>query len=106
MEPIYITEEAATRIKEFSAKEPNKNVRVGVKGGGCSGFSYVLHLDEKQIGDLEFESFGVTVLVDKESYPYIMGMTVDWESEGLSGGFSFKNPNSKNTCGCGTSFNT
>ncbi|MFV0237643.1 MAG: HesB/IscA family protein, partial [Flavobacteriales bacterium] len=83
----------------------NSYVRVGVKGGGCSGLSYVLDFtQQKQEGDKEFEDAGVRILVDKKSFLYIVGTTLEYEG-GLNGkGFSFNNPNAQRTCGCGESF--
>jgi iron-sulfur cluster assembly protein len=80
-------------------------LRMGVKGGGCSGMSYSLEFDsEKGPHDKEFEIDGVTVVVDKKSYLYLNGTTLDYVTQGLTGGFTFVNPNAKSSCGCGTSF--
>jgi len=83
----------------------NDFVRVGVKSGGCSGLSYELKFDKKQIeGDKVFEDNGVKIIVDKKSFLYLVGTTLEY-SGGLSGtGFIFKNPNAQRTCGCGESF--
>ena len=80
-------------------------IRVGVKGGGCSGLMYELDFDnEMKEGDQSFEDNGVTVVVDKKSYLYLIGTTLDF-SGGLNGkGFVFVNPNADRTCGCGESF--
>lgn len=80
-------------------------VRVGVKSGGCSGLSYDLKFDKEQIeGDKIFEDNGVKIIVDKKSFLYLIGTTLDY-SGGLNGtGFVFKNPNANRTCGCGESF--
>ena len=80
-------------------------IRVGVQGGGCSGLMYQLTFDnEEKEGDMAFENNGVKVVVDKKSYLYLVGTTLDF-SGGLNGkGFVFQNPNADRTCGCGESF--
>ena len=105
--PIKITE---TALKELNAirKEQklsdDHGVRIGVKGGGCSGFTYVLGFDLKKENDEVFEIGGLTVFMEKGHALYLLGMEVDWV-EGLQNrGFSFNNPNATETCGCGTSF--
>jgi iron-sulfur cluster assembly protein len=80
-------------------------LRVGVKGGGCSGMSYLLEFDsEMGPHDKEFEVDGLKVVCDKKSYLYLNGTTLDYVQQGLQGGFTFVNPNAKSSCGCGTSF--
>jgi iron-sulfur cluster assembly protein len=80
---------------------------MGVKGGGCSGLTYSLEFDtELRKFDKQFEFDGVTVVVDTKSYLYLNGTTLDFVSQGLTGGFTFVNPNAKSSCGCGTSFTT
>jgi len=82
----------------------SQKLRIGVKGGGCSGLSYVLGFDIKKDNDQEYEINGVTYLMDKSHEMYLYGMEVDWE-EGLNNrGFTFRNPNASSTCGCGSSF--
>jgi iron-sulfur cluster assembly protein len=77
---------------------------VGVRGGGCSGFQYVLAFDERRDGDEIFEQKGITLLVDHESLPYVRGSTIDFV-DGLQGaGFKVENPNVVAACGCGSSF--
>jgi len=103
---ITLTERAATRVQNFM-KNRGKGVglRLGVKTSGCSGMAYSLEFaDELDEDELTFESFGVTVLVDPKSLPYLDGMELDYAKEGLNEGFKFNNPNVKNTCGCGESF--
>jgi len=103
---ITLTERAATRVQNFM-KNRGKGVglRLGVKTSGCSGMAYSLEFaDELDEDDLAFESFGVTVLVNPQSLPYLDGMELDYAKEGLNEGFKFNNPNVKNTCGCGESF--
>ena len=104
---ITVTEAAkkqALRLMEDDSKE-NLFIRVGVQGGGCSGLMYQLEFDnEEKEGDKTFEDNGVKVVVDKKSYLYLVGTTLDF-SGGLNGkGFIFKNPNAERTCGCGESF--
>ena len=105
---IMLTPTAAQEVKRLIEKEqkPNLGLRVGIKGGGCSGMTYVLALDEaapKQY-DTVFEQEGVKVLIDAKSHLYLDGMTIDYKSGLMGGGFEFNNPNAKKSCGCGTSF--
>ncbi|MBI4200493.1 MAG: iron-sulfur cluster insertion protein ErpA [Chloroflexi bacterium] len=104
---IHITENAAKHVREFTGKKESDlvSLRVGVKGGGCSGLTYDLGLDSApRENDKVIEEHGVTILVDKKSYVFLAGTTLDY-SGGLNGkGFQFHNPNAKTTCGCGTSF--
>lgn len=111
---ITLTELAATKIKEIineQAKEnqftPDKTrLRVAVKGGGCSGFSYMLDLTEETAGetDEELESHGIKILVDNKSLLYLSGTEIDFRDEVMQQGFVFKNPNATSSCGCGSSF--
>ena len=81
-------------------------MRLGVRTSGCSGLAYKLeYADEFRPEDLRFESHGVTVVVDPKSLPYLDGMELDFTREGLNEGFRFNNPNVKDSCGCGESFN-
>jgi iron-sulfur cluster assembly protein len=105
---VKISEKAAEKIKYFAAKEgitENVGVRVGVKGGGCSGLTYQLEITSKELPtDRVVEQHGIKVMVDKKSYIFLAGTTLEF-SDGLNGkGFVFQNPNAKKTCGCGTSF--
>jgi iron-sulfur cluster assembly protein len=106
---IEITETAAREIKtiiEQQELEPTKvRLRVGVKGGGCSGFSYLLDLteQEKEV-DEKFEKHGITVVCDPKSYLYLNGTTIDFKDEIMGRGFVFNNPNATSSCGCGSSF--
>ena len=79
-------------------------LRVGVKGGGCSGFTYVLGFDEKQEGDEVFEISGIPVVMKKAHALYVMGMEIDFVNGLDNRGFKYNNPNATDTCGCGTSF--
>jgi iron-sulfur cluster assembly protein len=104
---VTITERAAKKISEI-LKEENKidgGIRVGVKGGGCSGLSYSLAVDDKTSEDDQvFEEHGVKLYVDAKSFLYIAGTELDY-TDGLNGsGFKFENPNASRTCGCGSSF--
>ncbi|MFN5506716.1 MAG: iron-sulfur cluster insertion protein ErpA [Flavobacteriia bacterium] len=92
------------RLMEDEQKE-GYFIRVGVQGGGCSGLMYQLTFDNQENdGDMSFENNGVKVVVDKKSYLYLVGTTLDF-SGGLNGkGFVFQNPNADRTCGCGESF--
>ena len=105
---VTVTDKAAGQIAELRAQEgytPEYNVRVSVKGGGCSGLMYDLGFDnEIKPVDQIFEDKGIKVLVDKKSLLYLAGTVLDF-SDGLNGkGFQFINPNASRTCGCGESF--
>jgi iron-sulfur cluster assembly protein len=107
---ISLSEAAATEIKkiiqEQGLPEAETRLRVGVKGGGCSGFSYMLDLTEepKTENDEELDSHGVKILCDMKSYLYLNGVEIDFKDEVMGRGFVFKNPNATSTCGCGSSF--
>ncbi len=105
--PVTLTESAIKEIRALMGKEgfdTNQVLRLGVKGGGCSGMTYILGFDHKQENDQEFEIEGISCVMDKAHEMYVYGMQVDW-NDGLNNrGFTFKNPNASRTCGCGTSF--
>jgi iron-sulfur cluster assembly protein len=105
---VGLTDMALKQVKELKeAQKLGEEVflRMGVRGGGCSGMSYSLEFDtEKTAHDREFDVDGVKVVVDKKSYLYLAGITLDYVQQGLTGGFTFVNPNAKSSCGCGTSF--
>jgi len=103
---ISITERAAQRIHESVAGSPQnaEGLRIRVIGGGCSGLQYKLDLDVEKKGDKVFEQDGARVLIDRKSYLYLNGTTVDWKDGLQSTGFQLDNPNVKRTCGCGESF--
>lgn len=103
---VTLTEAAAKHVKNFIVKRgKGVGLRIGVRTSGCSGMAYKLEFaDVFDADDLQFESFGVTVLVDPKSLPYIDGMELDYAREGLNEGFKFNNPNVKGACGCGESF--
>jgi iron-sulfur cluster assembly accessory protein len=79
-------------------------LRIGVKGGGCSGLSYVLGFDQKKENDNQYDSEGITYVIEKAHELYLAGMEIDWQGGLNSRGFTFRNPNASATCGCGTSF--
>lgn len=105
---IELTENAAKeigKIKTEEGLEESVPIRIGIKGGGCSGFTYTFDFDGKKGRfDLEFESQGMKILVDKKSHLYIDGTVVDWSYSLMDRGLQFTNPSAKGTCGCGTSF--
>ena len=104
---IKLTENAAGKVKQLiDSNEKNPiGLRAGVRGGGCSGFSYMLNLVfDRQEKDREIESFGVKIFVDPKSYLYLMGTTIDYVDNLNNSGFKFNNPTAKRTCGCGESF--
>ena len=82
----------------------SKVLRIGVKGGGCSGLSYVLGFDEKDENDNEYEHEGVPFVMNRSHELYLAGMEIDWENGLNNRGFTFSNPNASSTCGCGSSF--
>ena len=104
---ITLTEKAASHVQAFLAKRgKGVGLRVGVRTTGCSGLAYKLEFaDAPQPEDLRFESRGVTLMVDPKSLQYIDGTELDYTREGLNEGFKFSNPNVKDECGCGESFN-
>jgi iron-sulfur cluster assembly protein len=103
---INLTETASNKVKELMKDKPNLiALRVGVRGGGCSGFTYFLNFeDKKNQTDRELESGGVKLVVDPKSFLYLMGMEVDYIDDLNGAGFKFNNPNARRTCGCGESF--
>ena len=105
--PLSISATAAEKIQKImrTKKIPEGyGLRVGVKGGGCSGMSYVLGFDKMRDHDKEFQIDGIPVFMDKRHGLYLMGTTIDYH-DGLSArGFTFNNPNATETCGCGASF--
>ena len=104
---LALTETATKHVKKMLEEQKLQGVflRMGVKGGGCSGLSYSLEFDsELEKHDKKFEVDGVTVVCDAKSYLYLNGTTLDYVTEGLQGGFTFINPQAKSSCGCGTSF--
>jgi iron-sulfur cluster assembly protein len=105
---ITLTDNGAEKVREFlsaqQAVADTAGLRVGVRGGGCSGFQYALAFDEQRSGDTVFEDKGIRLLVDTPSLPYVEGSTIDFV-DGLQGaGFKVDNPNVIAACGCGSSF--
>jgi iron-sulfur cluster assembly protein len=105
---IAISDNAAEKVQEFLASVDDDvsiaGLRVGVRGGGCSGFQYQLAFDERREGDAVFESHGLKLLVDRESLPFVSGSTIDYEESLQGAGFKVNNPNVVAACGCGSSF--
>jgi iron-sulfur cluster assembly protein len=104
---INISESASDKIKELLTAEetPNLFMRLGVKAGGCSGFSYGMGFDDDQKQDDKvFEIHGLKVVVDEESSKYLYGVEIDYKDSGMGGGFTINNPNAVASCGCGSSF--
>ena len=107
---ITLTPAALEEVKRLIGKEqkPNLAMRVGVKGGGCSGFSYQMGLEEatQKPYDTVLEQDGVKILIDAKSHLYLDGTAIDYKAGLMGGGFEFQNPLAKKSCGCGHSFST
>ena len=105
--PIQLTEGALREVRRIMSKpgfDSSQYLRIGVKGGGCSGMSYVLGFDSRNDSDIIYEFDGLPFLMEKSHELYLYGMQIDYQ-EGLNNrGFTFTNPNASSTCGCGTSF--
>ncbi|MDB5328848.1 MAG: iron-sulfur cluster insertion protein [Phycisphaerales bacterium] len=107
---ITLSETAAKEIKSIIADQGlnggDTRLRVGVKGGGCSGFTYMLDLTEEPKAEMdeELESNGIKILCDMKSFLYLTGVEIDFKDEVMGRGFVFKNPNATSSCGCGSSF--
>ncbi len=103
---VTLTEAAAKHVQKYRARRgKGVGLRLGVKTSGCSGMAYKLEFaDQVEPDDKVWESFGVKVLVDEKSLPYLDGTELDYTREGLQEGFKFHNPNEKSRCGCGESF--
>ena len=105
--PVTITEGAIKQIKRLMEQEgfdTAQKLRVGVKGGGCSGMSYILGFDHPTEKDKTFEIDGINCIMNAAHEMYVYGMEIDWEDGLNNRGFTFRNPNASTTCGCGTSF--
>lgn len=105
--PVKFTEGAIDQVKMLMDAEgfdPSQKLRVGVKGGGCSGMTYVLGFDHETEKDKEFEIAGIPCIMNSAHEMYLYGMEIDWQDGLNNRGFTFKNPNASTTCGCGTSF--
>jgi iron-sulfur cluster assembly accessory protein len=105
---LTLTPRAAAEVKDILTKPENvgKNFRVFVEQGGCSGMQYGMVFDEQRDGDFTSQQDGITMVVDGISAQYLRGTVVDFSDELTSGGFKITNPNAKESCGCGKSFNT
>jgi iron-sulfur cluster assembly accessory protein len=105
---ISVTPTAADKVKGILAQEKeglaDGGLRIYVQGGGCSGFSYGMVLDEVSEGDETFEQNGIKIIVDSMSLRYLEGAEVDYKEDLMGGGFAIRNPNATSTCGCGHSF--
>jgi len=105
---VTITDKGAEKVREFlAAQEADASLaglRVGVRGGGCSGFQYQLAFDEQRDDDSVFETHGLKLLVDRESLPFVRGSIIDYQETLQGAGFKVENPNVVAACGCGSSF--
>jgi iron-sulfur cluster assembly protein len=107
IDPITLTDGAVAQLKRIRDEQnipEDHGLRVGVKGGGCSGFSYILGFDVKKDNDEVYQINGIQVFMQKAHAIYLLGIEIDWLDGLENRGFSFNNPNAKDTCGCGTSF--
>lgn len=107
LQPLTLTDGAVKELKKIMEAQnisDDHGLRIGVKGGGCSGFSYSMGFDVKKEKDQEYMINGVKVYMEKAHGIYLLGMEIDWEDGLNNRGFSFNNPNATDTCGCGTSF--
>ncbi len=105
--PVSLTENAIQEVKRLINEEgfdTTTKLRIGVKGGGCSGMTYVLGFDIPQADDEEYTIEDITYIMNKSHGLFLFGMQVDWQGGLNSRGFTFTNPNASKTCGCGTSF--
>jgi iron-sulfur cluster assembly protein len=105
---ITFTDKGAEKVQEFLARQgaaiETSGLRVGVRGGGCSGFQYALAFDSQREDDEVFEDHGLRILVDRPSLPYVRGAVVDYVESLQGAGFKVDNPNVTAACGCGSSF--
>ena len=105
--PVVVTKGALEKINELMAADDfdaTKKLRIGVKGGGCSGMTYILEFDHPGEKDKAFDIEGIPCVMEKSHEIYLIGMEIDWQDGLNNRGFTFKNPNASTTCGCGTSF--
>lgn len=103
---IDLTDEAISKLQEKTSKSKNSNIRIGVKGSGCNGFAYVFDFlqGEPTTDDVEVDYGAFKLWTNQESVPYLHGMQLDYQYDGINEGFTFVNPNAKAYCGCGESF--
>ena len=109
MPSMSVTEAAARKAGELlqNAQKDSGAIRVFVKSGGCSGYSYGMAIDDRELeGDSIFEDRGVRIVIDKMSLPLLLGSQIDYVENMMGGGFSVNNPNATSACGCGSSFRT
>lgn len=105
--PVKLTQAAIDEVRRLIAEpdfDKSQVLRIGVKGGGCSGLSYVLGFDKREDDDVEYDIEGLPVIIKTAHGIYLFGMEVNYEHGLNARGFTFKNPNASSTCGCGTSF--
>src|SRR5438034_6046350 len=105
--PVTLTKSAIAEVRKLMIKDgfdSTQALRIGVKGGGCSGMTYILGFNQKQESDFEFEIEEISCIMNKAHEMYLYGMIIDWQDGLNNRGFTFKNPNASTTCGCGTSF--
>ena len=105
--PVTLTAGAVAEIRKLMQApgfDDSQRLRVGVKGGGCSGMTYILGFDAAKENDKHFTIEGIPCVMDPAHELYLLGMEVDWQDGLNNRGFTFKNPNASSTCGCGTSF--
>ena len=105
--PVELTDGAVAEIKKImngKGFDASRSLRIGVKGGGCSGMTYILDFEHKKENDFEFETEGIKCIMDKSHEMYLHGMKIDWQNGLNNRGFAFINPNASTSCGCGTSF--
>jgi iron-sulfur cluster assembly protein len=103
---IELTDAAAAKIKTLAVEKgiADGGLRVKVVGGGCSGLTYKMDVDQRRDGDKVFEHEGARLVVDRKSFLYLNGTILDYKDDLMSAGFSLQNPNVKRSCGCGSSF--
>ena len=103
---ITMTDQAVRKIQALLAEKavPEGGLRVKVVGGGCSGLTYKMDIDQRRDGDKVFEHDGARLVVDRKSFLYLNGTVLDYKDELMSAGFVLQNPNVKRSCGCGSSF--
>ncbi len=105
--PVTLTAGAIQEVKRLMNEanfDATQKLRIGVKGGGCSGMTYILGFEQPQAEDEIFEIEGIECIMNKSHQIYLLGMQIDWQGGLNSRGFTFTNPNASKTCGCGTSF--
>ena len=105
--PVLLSPRAAEEVRKILTEQPipeGYGLRIGVRGGGCSGMSYILGFDKLREHDLTFDYDGIALYIDKRHGLYLMGTTIDYHVGLNARGFTFNNPNATQTCGCGSSF--